>query len=134
MSLKKVEVKFLGHSIGAHGVKVDPTKVAVIRDWLVSTTLQGVRSFVGLATYFLKFIEKFSKMVAALTNLTKKDVPFFWSEACQKAFDDVKEALMNAPVLALPDFSLPFVVICDASKEGLGAFLMQNSRPLAYES
>lgn len=131
---EKSEVKFLGHIIGAEGVKVDPAKVAVIRDWKQPTNVHGVRSFVGLATYFRKFIEKFSKMVMALTHLTKKDVPFIWSAACQKAFDDVKRALTNAPVLALPNFSLPFVVICDASKEGLGAVLMQQGKPLAYES
>jgi len=73
-------------------------------------------------------------MVAALTNLTKKNMPLIWSEACQKAFDEVKHALTHAPVLALPDVTLPFVVVCDASMEGLGAVLMQQQRLLAYES
>ena len=73
-------------------------------------------------------------MAAPLTNLTKKDLPFSWNENCQKAFEQIKHALMHAPVLALPDFLLPFVVECDASIEGIGAVLMQNGRPLAYES
>ena len=128
------EVKFLGHIIGCNGVKVDPAKVAVIQEWLRPTNVHGVRSFVGLATYFRKFIEAFSKMVAPLTNLTKHDVPFIWDASCEKAFLAVKHALTNAPVLALPDFLLPFVVVCDASKEGIGAVLLQKQRPLAYES
>jgi hypothetical protein len=115
-------------------VTVDPAKVDVIRKWKAPINVHGFRSFVGLATYFRKFINNFSEMVMPLTNLTKKDTSFSWSEACQNAFDDVKGALTNAPVLALPNFSLPFVVICDASKEGIGAVLMQNDRPLAYES
>jgi len=126
--------KFLGHIIGANGVKVDPAKVAVINEWLRPTNVHGVRSFVGLATDFRKFIEAFSKMVAPLTNLTKKDIPCIWDAACEAAFLAVKHALTNAPVLALPDFLLPFVVVCDASKEGIGAVLLQKQRPLAYES
>ena len=73
-------------------------------------------------------------MAAPLTNLTKKDLPLSWNENCQNAFEQIKHALMHAPVLALPDFLLPFVVECDASIEGIGAVLMQNGRPLANES
>ena len=81
---EKSEVKFLGHLIGAEGVKVDPAKVAIIRDWQVPTNLNGVRSFIGLATYFRKFIAAFSKVVAPLTSLTKKDVPYFGLQLVKK--------------------------------------------------
>jgi hypothetical protein len=128
------EVKFLGHIVGAEGIKVDPAKVQAIQDWEPPTNVHGVRSFVGLATYFRKLIESFSRMVAALTNLTKKETSFVWNEKCQKAFEDVKHALTHAPVLALPNFLHPFVEECDASIEGIGAVLIQNNRPLAYES
>ena len=113
---------------------MDPAKVQAIQDWEPPTNVHGVCSFVGLATYFRKFIESFSRVVAALANLTKKETSFVWNEKCQKAFEDVKHALTHAPVLALPNFLHPFVVECDASIEGIGAVLLQNNRPLAYES
>jgi len=128
------EVKFLGHIVGRDGVKVDPAKTAVIEQWTQPKTVHEVRSFVGLATYFRRFIEKFSQMVAPLTRLTGKDIPFIWDESCQRAFEQVKHALTNAPILALPDFQLPFEVVTDASIEGLGGVLLQDERPLAYES
>lgn len=131
---ERQEVKFLGHIVGKSGVKVDPAKTAVINEWSQPKNVQAVRSFVGLATYFRKFINNFSQMVAALTRLTKKDVPFVWDAACEKAFQDVKHALTHAPTLALPNFLLPFMVVTDASIEGIGAVLQQEGRPLAYES
>ena len=118
----------------ADGVKVNPAKIAAVQDWKTPEIVHEVRSFVGLATYFRKSILLFCRMAAPLTNLTKKDIPFSWNKTCQKAFEQIKHALMHAPVLALPDFFLPFVVECDASIEGIGAVLMQNGRPLAYES
>ena len=105
---------------------MDPAKVAVICKWLCPTKVHGVRSFVGLA-YFRKFIEAFSKLVAPLTHLTKKDVPFTW-DACQTAFLAVEHAFTNTPVLALPNLQLPTVVV------GIGAVLLQEQKPLAYES
>ena len=89
IELKKCEfeqkgVKFLGHLVGADGVKVDPSKIAAIRDWKTPENVHEVRSFVGLATYFRKFIHLFCRMAAApLTNLTKKDLPFSWNKTCQ---------------------------------------------------
>jgi len=130
----KSEVKFLGHVVGADGIKVDTSKTAVVSNWPVPNSLSPLRSFLGLATYFRKFIANFSTMVAPLTHLTKKDVPYAWCANCQKAFEEVKHALTHAPVLALPDFSKPFEVSCDASIQGLGAVLLQEGRPIAYES
>jgi len=131
---ERPEVKFLGHIVGQEGVKVDTDKTAVVERWPTPTNVRAVRSFLGLAQYFRKFIEHFSRIAAPLTNLTKKDTPFRWDHKCQEAFDTLKRALTQAPVLALPDFSKQFEVICDASVEGIGAVLVQEGRPLAYES
>jgi len=124
----------LGHIVGAEGVKVDPAKTTAVDKWPIPNNISSLRSFLGLATYFRKFIENFSRHVAPLTNLTRKNEPYVWSPACQEAFDKFKYALTHAPVLALPDFNKPFDVIVDASIEGLVAVLMQEGRPLAYES
>ena len=131
---EKNEVKFLGHLVGEHGVKVDPDKTAAVANWSPPTNLTSLRSFLGLAQYFRKFIKDFSRIATPLTNLTKKNVPYNWTPQCQQAFDEIKHALIHPPVLALPDFSKPFEVVCDASVEGLGAVLLQDGRPLAYES
>lgn len=130
----KTEVEFLGHILGKDGLRVDPKKTAAVRDWQVPKNVGEVRSFLGLANYFRKFIRAYSNMVAPLTNLTRKDTLFAWSASCQVAFDRVKEALTNAPVLRVPDVSRPFEVICDASGIGLGAVLMQDGQPVAFES
>ena len=131
---EKSEVKFLGHIVGKHGIRVDPAKTAVLSEWPVPKDVPEVRSFVGLATYFRKFIQGFSKLVAPLTNLTKQAVPWNWTDECQTAFENVKHALTHAPVLVAPDFTKPFHVIADASITGLGAVLMQEGNPIAFES
>jgi hypothetical protein len=131
---EKSEVKFLGHIVGADGVKVDPDKIAAISQWPPPTHLSALRSFMGLAQYFRKFIKDFSRVATPLTNLTKKDTPYRWTDACQQAFERIQHALTHAPVLALPDFNKPFEVTCDASVEGIGAVLTQDGRPLAFES
>ena len=131
---EKSEVKFLGHLVGAQGVRVDPDKVRAVVDWTTPKNLQELRSFLGLATYFRKFILGFAAMVAPLHKLTGVNVPFVWSPQCQTAFDAVKEALTTAPTLRMPDPSLPYELICDASGQGVGAVLLQEGQPLAYES
>jgi hypothetical protein len=133
------ELKYLGHIVGAEGVKVNPAKVTVINDWPTPASSKDVRSFLGLANYFRKFIQGYATLVAPLTYLTRQNVmwtPHTWTEKCQTSFDGVKTALTNAPVLALPDFSKPFTmeVICDASIVGIGAVLTQDGQALAYES
>ena len=120
----KTELEFLGHILGKDGLRVDPKKTAAVQDWQVPKNVGEVRSFLGPANYFRKFIRAYSNMVAPLTNLTRKDTLFEWSASCQVAFARVKEALTNAPVLRLPDVSRPFEVICDASGIGLGAVLI----------
>lgn len=128
------EIKFLGHIVGAEGVKVNPAKIAAVNDWPRPTNVHQVRSFLGLANYFRKFIQGYAKLAVPLTNLTKAVNPFVWSPECQQSFDGIKWALTHAPVLASPNEKIPYEVVSDASGLGIGAILMQNGRPIAYES
>ena len=130
----KPEIKFLGHIVGAEGIKVNPAKIAAVNDWPQPTNVHHVRSFLGLANYFRKFIQGYAKLAAPLTDLTKTANPFIWTSQCQEAFDGIKWALTHAPVLASPDESKQYEVVSDASGIGLGAVLLQNGRPIAYES
>lgn len=135
------EVKFLGHIVGVNGVKVDPKKVEVVQQWPVPTTVHQLRSFLGLANYFRKFIQGYSSLVKPLTDLLRNErsVAREWSDEAQAAFEGVKRALTTAPVLTLPDMEAaqcgkPFEVIADASLYGIGAVLLQDGRPIAFES
>ena len=128
------ELEYLGHIVGRDGIKVDPRKVSAVVDWPIPKDVHQVRSFLGLANYFRRFIQGYSTMVGPLTSLTGKSTPWNWDEQCQAAFTKVKHSLVNAPVLALPNPDEPYEVICDASIIGLGAVLMQNGRPVAFES
>ena len=93
-----------------------------------------VRSFLGLAGYYRRFIEGLSKMVSPLTQLTRKDKPFSWTKQCETCFEEMKKRLITAPVLAIPDTTQAFEVYCDASYQGLGCVLMQEKRAVAYAS
>ena len=127
-------VAFLGHVISADGVSVDPQKIEAVVNWKPPKNVSEVRSFLGLAGYYRKFVEGFSKIAAPLTKLTRKDVKYDWVDACQKSFDELKGRLTSAPVLALPNGRDGFVVYSDASRQGLGCVLMQNDRVIAYAS
>lgn len=133
-SFAQPEVTYLGHVVSAAGVKVDPRKTAAVAEYPTPCNLSQLRSFLGLATYFRKFIRNFAHMAAPLHRLSRKDEPWHWSPACSSAFDAIKQALTTAPCLAFPDFSQPFEVHTDASLHGIGAVLYQNGRPLAFES
>jgi hypothetical protein len=121
-------VSFLGHVLTAEGVEVDPEKVKAVVDWKQPTTTIEVRSFLGLAGYYRRFIEGFSKIAKPMTELTWKDKAFVWSEACEKSFQELKKRLTTAQVLILPDNHKNFVIYCDASRQGLGCVLMQEGR------
>ena len=95
-------VAFLGHVISAEGVYVDPQKIKAIVNWKPPTNVTEIRSFLGLAGYYRKFVEGFSKLAAPLTKLTRKEEKFVWSEACQQRFDELKRKLTSTPVLTLP--------------------------------
>jgi hypothetical protein len=136
-SFAQTHTKFLGHIVSAEGLQVDPDKTSVVRDWPHPKNVSELRSFLGLASYFRRFIRGFSQLASPLTDLTK-DVPFdfaHWPPGPESvAFEGVKQALTNPPVLALPDFTKPFQVRVDASISGTGGVLMQEGRPIAYTS
>ena len=118
-------VAFLGHVISAEGVSVDPQKIEAVVNWKPPKNVLEVRSFLGLAGYYRKFVEGFSKIAAPLTKLTRKDVKYDWVDACQQSFEELKGRLTSAPVLDLPNGRDGFVVYSDASGQGLGCVLMQ---------
>ncbi|KAD7479067.1 hypothetical protein E3N88_02203 [Mikania micrantha] len=128
------EVQFLGHVINSNGIHVDPAKIEAIKNWDVPTTPTEIRSFLGLAGYYRRFISNFSKIALPLTKLTQKSEPFVWTHKQEEAFQTLKQRLCNAPILTLPEGSDDFVVYCDASHQGLGCVLMQRDKVIAYAS
>jgi hypothetical protein len=120
------QVTYLGHVISEKGIAVNPEIVKAIVEWLPPINVKQVRSFLGLASYFRRFIANFSKIAKPLTDLLKKDKKFLWSPQCQESFDLLKQKLTSTPVLIPPDTSKPFQIFCDASLQGLGAVLMQE--------
>ncbi|PNY08330.1 retrotransposon-related protein [Trifolium pratense] len=126
-------IEYLGHVISKAGVTVDPSKADSVLQWPVPKNVKGVRGFLGLTGYYRKFIANDGKFAKPLTGLTKKD-GFHWNTAAEEAFQQLKIAVTSAPVLALPDFTLPFEIECDASSKGVGAVLMQLKHPIAYFS
>ena len=116
-------MEFLGHIVGQGIVRMDPAKVSAVLDWPAPRTVKELQSFLGLANYYNRFIRTFANIAAPLHALLCKDAPFVWGVAQEKAFNDVKSALVSAPVLQLPDFSRDFVVDVDASDIAIGAVL-----------
>jgi hypothetical protein len=127
-------VAFLGHILTAEGVAVDPEKVEAVSNWQRPTNVSEIRSFLGLAGYYRRFIEGFSKIARPMTELLKKEKKFAWTENCERSFQELKQRLTTAPVLTLPDIHRDFVIYCDASRQGLGCVLMQEGRVVAYAS
>lgn len=131
-------VPFLGHTLSADGVATDPEKIASVQRWPVPTDVKAVRSFLGLASYYRRFIPRFATVAAPITALLKKGVPFVWTDQCQQAFEALKASLTSAPVLILPDPGLPFVLATDASKVAIGGVLLQDHgkglQPIEYIS
>jgi len=132
----KSEVAFLGHIVGREGVKVNPKKIEVVKEWPIPRDGTQLRQFLGLTNYFRRFIQGYSSITAPLNNLIRKTVDFqkSWTEEHTLLINQLKEALTTAPVLALPDFEEPFELVSDASILGTGAVLMQKGRPIAYTS
>ena len=128
------ELIFLGHVVSTDGVTVIPEKVQAVLDWETPKSAKEIRSFLGLAGYYRRFIENFSKIAKPLTDLLKKGKKFEWSEKAEESFQVLKTKLTTAPVLVLPDTSKDFVVFCDASLQGLGCVLMQDGHVVAYAS
>ncbi|GKG27802.1 putative reverse transcriptase domain-containing protein, partial [Tanacetum coccineum] len=108
------EVQFLGHVIKGNRIHVDPSKIEAVKNWKAPRTLTKVYSFLGLAGYYRRFIENFSKIAKSLTILTQKSKTFNWGEEQELAFQTLKDKLCNGHVLALPDRTEDFIVYCDA--------------------
>ncbi|XP_059068640.1 uncharacterized protein LOC131859116 [Cryptomeria japonica] len=128
------EVQYLGHIISAKGIAVDPAKIKAISEWPTPKNVHEVRSFMGLAGYYRKFVMNFSRITHPITSLQRKGKRFEWSEKCQAAFELLKEKLTAVPILKVPDPDDQYLVVTDASREGLGGVLMQRDQVIAYES
>ena len=132
------QVEYLGHIIDQNGSRPDNKKVEAVQTWPRPTTVTGVKSFLGFCNYYRKFVKDFAQKAEPLTNLTKKYQRFSWDTKCETAFQTLKDALTNAPLLAHPDYSSPFIVDTDASNTQLGAVLSNVidgvERPLVYAS
>jgi len=137
-ALFQESVAFLGHVVGRDGVHCDPEKIAVVQDWPHPQTVTEVRSFLGFATYYRKFIPEFSTIASPLTNLTRKDVGWEWTVDCEAAFRALKNSLMYSPVLAYPRMEGQYILDTDASNTGIGGVLSQiqdgEEKVVAYGS
>ena len=130
-------VKYIGYIFGVDGIHADPDKVADVHKLPAPTSPKQVRQFLGFAGFYRRFMPpSYATLIAPLTELTRKAVPFAWTPTCQRAFEKIKTLLTTTPVLSHPDFSLPFHVHCDASGKGIGAVLSQyvdgSYRPIAF--
>ncbi|GJR16649.1 putative reverse transcriptase domain-containing protein [Tanacetum coccineum] len=132
--LQVTRVQFPRHVVNRDGIHVDPSKVESVKNWKTPESPTEIRSFLGLAGYYQRFIENFSKIAKPLTLLTQKNKAYVWGDNQDEAFQILKEKLYNAPVLALPDGPDDFMVYCDASKQGFGCVLMQRGKVIAYAS
>lgn len=136
--LFRSETEFLGHVVSGDGLKMDDKKVQAIKDWCVPSSVKELRSFLGLANFYRRFIKSYSSIASPLTDLLKKENGFAWSDAAQSAFEQLKSAVTSAPVLLPPNPHLPFTVVTDASGFAVGAVLCQDAgqglQPVAFES
>lgn len=122
------EITFLGHVMSATGVAVNHSKVQDVLNWKSPKSVPQIRSFLGMAGYYRRFIEGYSKIARPLTQLLKKGNKYVWTSACEHSFQELKKSLTSAPVLILPDIRKDFEVFCDASRHSLGCVLMQEGR------
>jgi len=128
------KVAFLGHIVSNEGVSVDLQKIEAVMNWSRPKNPTEVRSFLGLAGYYHRFVQNFSKVATLLTNLTRKVTTYEWTEQCKEAFQELKKRLTSASILALHTADKDFVVYSDALRSGLGCVLMQDGRIKAYGS
>ena len=114
----------MGHIISKDGISVDPSKIHDVLNWKAPTSIPEIRSFLGLAGYYRRFVPDFSKIARPMTELLKKGVKFVWDDKCEHAFLTLRKLLTSAPVLAQLDVTRPFDVYCDASDTSLGRVLI----------
>jgi hypothetical protein len=128
------QVAFLGHVISKGGISMDPSKVQDVLSWNAPMSVGNIWSFLGLAGYYRRFIEGFSKISKPMTELLEKDKKFEWISACEASFQELKKRLTTTPILMMPDIEKSFSIYCDASGQGLGCVLMQDGHVVAYAS
>ena len=128
----------MGHVVSQTGIKPDRRNIDKIANWSTPKNAKEVRSFLGLSSYYRRFVKGFAKTASPLNNLIKKEVPFIWDDNCDEAFQYLKGVLINPPVMAFPDFKIDFLVYTDASQTAVGAVLAQKQdgkeRVIAYAS
>jgi hypothetical protein len=128
------QVAFLGHAISKGGISMDPSKVQDVLSWNAPTSVSDIQSFLGLAGYYRRFIEGFSKISKPMTELLKKDKMFEWTSTCETSFQELKKRLTTAPILVMPNMDKPFSIYRDAYGQGLGCVLMQDGHVVTYAS
>ena len=133
------EVQYLGHLLTPEGIRPNPDRVAAVRDYPTPRNVKEVRQFLGLASYYRRFVKNFAKTAQPLHNLTQKGAVFCWTPGCEEAFQQLKQRLIESPILVYPDFEKDFILETDASALGLGAVLSQRAEdsrvhPVAYAS
>ena len=127
-------MRFLGSVVSSSSVSVDLEKVEAVMSWERPKLIFEIRSFLGLAGCYRRFIEDFSRLAAPMTRFTQKGVKFEWDDLCEQAFQELKMRLTSAPILIIPERGPMYTVYCDALKDGLGCVLMQSVRVVAYGS
>jgi hypothetical protein len=133
-SFAQQQLTYLGHIVSSKGVATDPSKITIIKDWPQPKNIKELRSFLGMVGYYRRFVKQFGLICKPLTNLLKKGILFIWISETEASFQALKKALISAPVLALPNFSIPFTVETDALAKGIGAVLQQQGHPIAFVS
>jgi hypothetical protein len=128
------EVLFLSHIISEGEISVDPSKVKDVLRWNTPQNVLNIRSFLGLAGYYRRFIEGFSKISKPMTELLQKSKTFEWTPRREASFQELKKRLTTTLVLTMPDMEKPFSIFCDASGQGVGCVLMQDGHVVAYAS
>ncbi len=122
----KSRIEFLEHLVDGHGIHTVDSKITAVKNFPTPKSVENVRSFLGLAGYYRAFVKNIASVASPLTRLFKKDVPFQWNDAQQHSFNALKDALTHTPILAFPDYTLPFTLCTDTSALGIGAVLMQT--------
>ena len=134
IQLRQKSLTFLGHLVTDKGLKPDPEKVKAIEAMPPPTDMEGVQRLNGFVNYLAKFLPKLSETMEPIRQLMRNDVPWNWAAAQQRASEDVKKLVTNAPILSYYDSKKPLMIQCDASEKGLGAALLQEGQPIAFAS